>query len=314
MNPALLGLVAALCWGWHDFLVQGVSRALGIRLPLLLVLLFGFAFLSVALLLVGEPVAAEAPRQALALAAFSGVVFAIATLALYRAFAIGPIAVVAPLIGAYPVFSLSWAVALGTRPEAIAWAAMLAVIFGVAVVARAQSGEGGGEGVAATDSGANLAPPSESRRDTSPPSARAMRVRAVAFALTSSLGFAVAFAAAQSGVEALGELRLTWLARIASIAVVVPLCLARGARRPLAAVRPLLPLLALMGLLDAVALAAVVSAGHGPAPERAVVAASMFGVITVLMARFVARERISKRRWLGIALVFAGVAVLAGIS
>ena len=43
----------------------------------------------------------------------------------------------------------------------------------------------------------------------------------------------------------------------------------------------------------------------------AVVAASAFGVVTVLLARIVLKERIGTLQWLALLLVFGGVGVLA---
>jgi drug/metabolite transporter (DMT)-like permease len=65
-----------------------------------------------------------------------------------------------------------------------------------------------------------------------------------------------------------------------------------------------------MGLLDAVALGAITLAGGLPNPEFAAVVASIFGVITVLLARVFLQEQVNALQWGSILVVFAGVAAL----
>ena len=43
-------------------------------------------------------------------------------------------------------------------------------------------------------------------------------------------------------------------------------------------------------------------------------AGSAFGVVTILLARFILKEQIPPKRWAGIALTFAGVAVLSALE
>ncbi len=55
-------------------------------------------------------------------------------------------------------------------------------------------------------------------------------------------------------------------------------------------------------------------AGQGDNAELAAVTASTFGVITVLLAWIILRERINGLQWLGIVLVFGGIVILSGVS
>jgi drug/metabolite transporter (DMT)-like permease len=68
--------------------------------------------------------------------------------------------------------------------------------------------------------------------------------------------------------------------------------------------------LALMGLLDALALGLVTAAGGLAHAEYASVASSLFGVLTVLLAAWFLKEHVRPVQWLGIACVFGGIAVL----
>ena len=66
----------------------------------------------------------------------------------------------------------------------------------------------------------------------------------------------------------------------------------------------------LMGLLDAAALTAVTFAGGMRNAEYASVAASVFGVITILLAWRFLHEPMRASQWAGVALVFTGIAAL----
>ena len=68
--------------------------------------------------------------------------------------------------------------------------------------------------------------------------------------------------------------------------------------------------LALMGVIDAVALGLVTAAGGLPRAEYASIASSLFGVLTVLLAAWFLKERVRPVQWFGIAAVFSGIAAL----
>ena len=70
------------------------------------------------------------------LVAVTGVFGTLATLSLFAALALGPIAIVAPIVGSYPALAMIFAVAQGARPSAGQWLAIGAVMAGVAIVSR----------------------------------------------------------------------------------------------------------------------------------------------------------------------------------
>src|SRR5262245_42661010 len=134
MDPLTLGALAALGWGVYDFLVRFVSRGAGSLQAVLFVLVFGAAALAAAAVVSGEPlVPAQEKHWAVAL---SGIIYALALLAGFRAFAIGPVSLVAPIVATYPAFTMLWALANGSRPSLSDWAAVASVLAGVALVAR----------------------------------------------------------------------------------------------------------------------------------------------------------------------------------
>jgi len=137
MSSVLLGLVAALSWGVNDFLARIPSRAVG-PLPTVLVVTFaGLVVLTVWLLLSGHSIRLSWPQ--LWLPATSGIFFTLSTLSLFAALALGPVSLVAPIAGSYPVLAMFFAVAQGARPSLLQWLAVAGVLTGVVLVSR--SGE-----------------------------------------------------------------------------------------------------------------------------------------------------------------------------
>ena len=275
----LLGLVAALAWGIHDVSVRKVSQTGSLIAPLFWVLAIGTALVLILWPLVGGGVPrGGAARDALA----AGALFGLGGAALYKAFSIGPVRLVAPTIGAYPILSMLFALAAGTPVTAWQWLAVLAVVAGIGLVAS-----GADEGDAAHGS----------------------RVSAILWSLAAGAGFAASFALGQEashGGGGLGPLAVTRLAACAAVLALAAL-LRQSLRPPPGA----LPLLALMGTCDAIALGAVLAAGNLARPEFASVAAAMFGLVTVVLAWAILRERMTARQWAGVALAFGAIGWLS---
>lgn len=283
MNPALWGTLTAFGWGTADFAARFSGRALGHTNALLGMLLVGSIVLTAWVGLTGPELVWDPAASWLLLVTGIGVM--VATLLLYQGLARGPVTIVAPIVGSYPALVVAIAVLLGARPSGLQWAAMVAVMAGVIVVAWAA---GGFEARGGFDR-AHL-------RDT------------VAIAFASSGAFAFAISAGQAATPVFGELQTLWLSRLISLAALVPILLLPGRR-----VRLTLawwPVLAAQGLLDSGAYLALFSGSRGAGAEMAAVTASAFGAITVLLARIFLREAMSGPQWGGIVLIFAGVAVL----
>lgn len=283
MNPALWGGVCALNLGVADFLARFSSRAIGASSALLGMLLVGFATLSLWALVMSPPLV-WAPAF-LWLVALNGAATTVMTLLLYWGLARGPVSVVAPIVASHPVLVVAFWVLLGHRPSAIQWIAMLVTVTGVVIVARS-------------------AERFESQLHTS---GSALRVT-VWIALGSALAYAALVIAGQAAVPVYGEFQTLWLGRSVSLAAILLIFLVRRERPRL----PMKwwPLLGAQGLLDAFGYLSLFAGSRGEASEVAAVTASTFGAVTTLLAHFVLRESITVLQWIGIAMVFAGVAVL----
>ena len=286
MNSALLGLIAALSWGLHDFFARFPSRAVGPIPTVLAVTVAGLIVLSAWVLFRGELAPLIWPQILLVVA--TGVFFTLATLALFAALATGPISIVAPIAGSYPALAMLLAVAQGARPSLAQWAAIGAVMAGVAVVSR---------------SGGSYEEGSELLPGTIKP--------VLGLAFVASFCFAVALTAGQAAVPIFGEMQTIWLARCFGLITILVIYLWRT---PCAGLPPKwLPLLGLMGCLDVIALGTITAAGNWPNPEFATVVSSAFGAITVVLARVFLKEEIAPAQAGGMVLIFGGVAALAGL-
>ncbi len=279
MQSLLYGLIAALTWGLHDFCVRHLSQKLTVATLLMAVLGMGSMILLVVITLTGGWLQIDARTALIALA--SGVCYAVGSYGLFSAFAIGPVRLVAPIGGAYPVLSVALAAMMGQPIRWDQWLATCAVVVGIAIVALQQEHE------AATQD----------------------RGKAMLWAVIGATGFALTFALGQTAAQGGGEMVITLLARLMAVLIIATWVL--GARMPLAPLRAHLPLLALMGLLDVTALGFVIAAGGLADPAFASVASSVFGLITILLAWRFLREPMRMVQWGGVALVFAGIAWLA---
>lgn len=275
MQTILVGLLAALLWGFHDLCVRFITQRNSIVASLFTVLASGAILVIGVAAIWGDWGDLSAHAAGLSLA--SGVIYAFAAYALYRAFEIGPVKLVAPLIGAYPILSVGFAAISGQSVSWDQWLAVLLIVAGVGAVAVFSAEE-----------------------DT-----EGREISAIAWGVAAGAGFASTFAVGQAAAETGAELPVIALTRIAALAGVMVFALAR--RSNLKPSARSLPLLIVMGVLDATALGLVTFAGGMPRPEFAAVASSLFGLITVVLAWLILKEKMTGPQWLSVGAVFAGI-------
>jgi drug/metabolite transporter (DMT)-like permease len=280
MSALALGLIAALCWGFHDICVRFLSLRTPISACIFVVLTTGLVFHTGLTLAMGGflPV----PRAAVWASLGAGTFFVIATFGLYSAFQRGPVRLVAPLIASYPILSVAVAVWQGVSVSYTQWLAVLAIFAGVASVAAL----------------------SDTSQDDAPP-----KGRTILYACIAALGLAGSLALGQYATGISHELPTTLIARIVTVAITVALLLLT--RQRFWPGWSALPLLIAMGVADGIALLCVVSAGHLPDAQYASVASSIFGLLTIILAWALLKERMTPTQWMGCVLTFAGVGYLA---
>ena len=272
-----LGLLAALCWGVHDICVRYVSQRTGIMAAIFTVLCFGALLLAPICVYFGNW--EDLTNPALKRASLSGGLFALAAVGLYQAFAIGPVRLVAPIIGSYPILSVGLAAWSGEDISALHVVAVLAIVFGITVVAKGDTENSQG----------------------------AQR-QAILWATASAIGFFGSFAAGQAAAALGAELPIILLTRLAGIFTIC--CIALPYQINLRSSVAQLPLLAAMGALDAVALAVVIYAGTQKFATFASVTASVFGLVTIVLAWAFLKEKITTKQWMGVFLVFLSIMIL----
>lgn len=276
MQSLMLGLLAAGLWGVHDFTLRKIADKADAAALYLVVLGVGAVFL------IPFAIFGDWSRLTPRLVGFcmaSGVVYAMGVYSLYRAFGIGPVRLVAPICGAFPLLSVGFAVAQGQQVEAWVWLACIAVLAGIGLVAQ---GEGG--------------------------AAQGTRARAIAWSVAAALGFAISFAMLHSAVQSGAFLPVSLIARGAGFATILALVMVQGI--DLKPTFTLAPVLVMMGALDVGGMVAVALAGNFARPEFASVTSSCFGLVTILLAWRFLREPLTPVQAIGAVVVFSGIAAL----
>lgn len=278
MTAVLLGLVTALGWGCADFIARYTSRDFGHHLALFGMLAFSAVAFSLALW-AGDGVLVWNPSGLWSIA-LMGIGMMAATLLLYQGLVRGPISVVAPIVGSYPVINIIFAMFTGAMPGIVQWAAIVLVMGGVIVVAKT----------------------SENFIDGKEQTREALKVT-VMISLGAAIIFAFTIIGAQEAGRIYGELAAVCLARWVSLGAIIVVIARR--RQSWRIPRRWWPLICLQGGLDG---AAYLTLAGGD--EFTALVASTFSVVTIILARMILKENISLFQWAGVAMIVFGVGVL----
>lgn len=282
-----LGLLSALSWGTADFCARFTGQRLGAIGALGGMLVAGALLLTIILAVRGDM---PDPRSLSLWAAGHALAMLLALGLLYEGLRRGPVSLVAPLSGMYPAWSLAWDVLNGARPALGAWIAMAAVMAGAGLVARGE------------DTPAESAAPAAGRGST------------IAIATLSGLLFALSLVCARKAVDLHGELATLWFGRGLGALLLLPVLVGLGSWRRLTWGGA--GLLTLQGGLDSAGilflLAGAASGGTGAVATTVI--SSAFGVVTILWAFLLLRERMTTAQTAGIILVFGGVAGLSALA
>lgn len=287
----LFGLVAALGWGLTDVSAAITGRRLG---PIALAALAQSLGLAVFVALaVATGVALDATIAFEA--ALFGLVAGIGYMSAFAALRIGPLAVVSPVMATYGALTVVLAVVF--RGERLGPTDWLGVAFATAGIALAGLvADGGWRTVRPVGIG-------------------------VGFALLADVGFAVSTVGLTAPIQAAGWLPTMLISRGANVALVVlvlgmtlalrPALLAGAARADRTAIRRIAAGIVAVGLLDAGATISF-AVGLETSVTWLVGLTSSFGpAIAIVFAVGAMGERLRGSQWLGLALLGAGVVVLA---
>ena len=270
----VLALGASLTWGLADFFGPLKGRALGALRVLLYVQIGGLLAIAAIVAIRGR-----GPDSAAALlavpAATSGT---LGLFAYYRGMAVGAMSIVATIAGVSAVVPVIVGIASGESPS---WLQLL--------------------GIAASLIGVFLASVEPNRTES--------RVAAgVGLALFAAIGFGGYF----PFMHAAGNADFWWASlyfRITSTSVIVAAVLAK--RPPVAVAPSAVPVLFLIGIGDMVGNLLFAAASTSGLVSVTSVLASLYPIITVVLARIVLAERVARSQEAGIVLTLAGVALIS---
>jgi len=273
MVAAALALAAAVSWGIGDFLGGLKSRSLRPVAVLIVAQPIGGALLGAWVAIRGQ----GPPGSEVLWACVASVFGTVGLIAFYRGMAAGALSIVAPIAGAGAAIPVIWGLARGDNPSTYQEIGFAAALVGVVLASF----------------------------ERNPEAARvAAGVGWAAIAMLAFGGYYIPMHAASQGdfLWAAFTFRLTSITIIAAAWLVL---------RPPGARRADLPVLASIGVLDTggnVFFAA--SASEGLVSVVSILA-SLYPVVTVLLARAVLHERVHRSQELGIALALAGIVLIS---
>jgi len=274
LTPLLLALGASLAWGVADFVGPLLSRTLGILRVLFWAQLGGLLAVGIAVAIRGDGPAGWAVLFAI-LASVGGM---LGLFAYYRGMEIGVMSVVAPIAGVSAVIPVVFGIATGDHPSPTQIAGIACALVGV--------------GLASVE-----------HRAGSP------RIAAgVGLALLAALGFGFYF----PWMHAAGKVDFWWASLVFRTVALLIVAAAVAVRRPaLRLGRRELAIVVAVGIGDTIGnVLFAASSGQGLVSLTAVLA-SLYPVVTVLLAAAVLHERLAPMQRAGIVLTLTGVALIS---
>jgi drug/metabolite transporter (DMT)-like permease len=272
-----LALSSSVCWGVADFIGGTQAR----RLPLLRVMLVSQAVgLAGVTVLVIAHATAPPDLGTLLPAVGAGVAGIGALTAFYRALAIGTMSIVAPISATAVAVPVIVGIAGGEHPTALQVAGIVAATAGVVLA---------------------------SREDDSALHQHRIPRASILLALLAALGFGTFFV----GLRASARTDVVWALFAQRGAGVAMLTGAWFALRPIGGDAAPSWSLVVMGLLDLGANGLYAIATRHGLLSVVAVAASLYPLATVLLARIVLGERVRRIQELGVLAALAGVVLIA---
>src|SRR6266481_1946518 len=286
----LLGLLTALTWGGADFIARFATHRIGALRSMLYMQLTGFLLLSFLLPALGgrRLIKKKTGWQPWAWGFLAGTLNAMSGLALYRAFEIGKMAVVAPLSASYPALTLLLSCMTGERLSIVRIIGIICTLVGVMVVARGEKTPDENNAAAVQSSG-----------------------RGIGLAVFAAVGFAVLFwLLGIRVIPRVGAIQTVWMIRLTSALLTAAVILV--SRQPMRLPRGDVRWMALgMGAFDT---GAFVLSNFGMKMEQIAVISvlgSLYGAVTVSLAAIFLKEHVSRWQWTGIVTIFAGIVLLS---
>ena len=286
----LLGLLTALTWGGADFIARFATHRIGALRSMLYMQLIGFLLLSSLLPWLGGwgHLADGSAWQPWAWGVLAGFLNAVSGLALYRAFEIGKMSVVAPLSASYPALTLLLSWMTGDRLSVVRIAGIFCTLVGVVIVAGGEKTPDENDAAAVQRSG-----------------------KGIGWAVFASVGFALLFwLLGIRIVPRVGAVQTVWTIRLTSTLLMAAAIFI--AKQPVSLPRGEVRWMVLsMGAFDT---GAFVLSNLGMKMEQVAVISvlgSLYGAVTVGLAAIFLKEHVSRWQWLGIVTIFVGIFLIS---
>jgi drug/metabolite transporter (DMT)-like permease len=271
---AALALAAAASWGVGDFLGGLKSRSLRPVAVLIVAQPIGGALLGI-----WVAIRAQGPPGPEVLWACVASVFGTAGLiAFYRGMAAGALSIVAPIAGAGAAIPVIWGLARGDHPSVYQEVGFVAALAGVVLASF------------------------ERERDA------ARFAAGVGWALIAM----VAFGAYYIPMHTASQGDFLWAAFVFRLSSLTLVASAWLVLRPARAGRADLPVLASIGVLDTGGNVFFAASSARGLVSVVSILASLYPVVTVLLARAVLHERVHRSQELGIVLALVGIVLISG--
>jgi drug/metabolite transporter (DMT)-like permease len=270
---AALALAAAASWGVGDFLGGLKSRSLSPIAILIVAQPIGLALLAIWVAARGE----GPPGSSVLWACLASVLGTTGLVAFYRGMAAGALSIVAPIAGAGAAIPVVWGLARGDHPSGLQELGFVAAFAGVILASFER--------------------------------------RPQATRLAAGAGWAViamlAFGAYYIPMHAASHGDFLWAAFVFRLTSTTLIACAWLVLRPRRARRADLPVLASIGVLDTGGNVFFAAASSRGLVSVVSVLASLYPVVTVLLARAVLHERVHRSQELGIALALGGIVLIS---
>ncbi len=273
MFTAALALAAAASWGVGDFFGGLKSRSLNPVAVLIVAQPIGLALLAIWVAVRGQ----GPPGSSVLWACLAAVLGTTGLIAFYKGMAAGALSIVAPIAGAGAAIPVIWGLAHGDHPSGYQELGFAAALIGVVLA-------------------------SFERR---PEAAR----------LAAGVGWAaiamVAFGAYYIPMLEASHGDFLWAAFVFRLTSTTLIAAAWLVLRPPSARRADLPVLASIGILDTGGNVFFAAASTKGLVSVVSILASLYPVVTVLLARAVLHERVHRSQELGIILALAGIVLIS---
>ena len=277
---ALLGILSALSFGIGDFLARFSSREVGFKNSLFWMLVVGAIFYLILFSFFGDGL--NPNPIGLSNSFLSGILIMFGLLCLYRGLQMGPVSIVAAITASNPLIVFLIRYALGSEPTLLQWLSTLVVISGAILVSF--SANSFQESLGLT---------------------KKQIKESVIISFMASITLALGLIFSQEATNTLEPLETVIYIRFFSLLGISLILLFTKSKITLT--KKAIPILFFQGILETSGYFCLVSAYIFDKASIAVVISSGFGLVTIILARLILKEQISKLQSVGIFLTFLGV-------